>query len=1192
MESRIAEFLAGELAKRSEVEEHLLVCADCRARFSTAKAGWDAAGEWKAPEPSADAVQSVLANLPAAAPRRRLLRVFQAGTLAASLFISALVGSSKQTGVSNAAPTRPAVAARPASIGLASMRPSVGALYVQDENGRPAGELTIGSLDVRVEIQDGVARTEIEEIFQNASGRRLEGTFIFPLPPDASISRLAMEIDGKLMEGEVVERQKARETYEGIVRRMNDPALLEWMPGGLFKCRIFPIEARSDKRIIIAYTQALSAFDGRATYVYPLAGDSAAEVGIGRFTLEATVRAGSRPLRAESTSHEATSDRVDDRTIRTRYAATSFRPKADFVLAYEAEAASELQLSAHRPDPAAPGYFAAFITPRPDADEGFRRNRRLFFLIDASGSVTRPELEAARTVVRRMIDALGPADRFRIGSHNDLVDSMEEFVAPDAAGKAAAQKFLGAIDPIGAGDPATSLERVLPLVPDDGEVVYVGEGTPTWGEKDPAKIVARLRKVAKDHGVSIRTIAVGSGADRGLLETLAREFNGGSHAISPSDDVRSRADEIARTLGRSAVNGLKVEFQGPVTDAAPARLGSLHFGERLLVTGRYGAGPVKVVLTGKVFDRTIRREFTLTLPERESGNAHVKRLWAQRRLADLVAEGEAKKAEAIKLSVEQQVMTPYTSFLVLESEKAYEDFRIERTKKDLDQTKDAKTAHSQRLNQRRELELLFSQARVHFELLRYDKCIEICNRILQIDPRLTAVEEMKTVAGRLIHAKADPEITRRYLDQWKRSFDKVELMGVVQPDDLGTTTQTETGGIDFTVREPARAGAGFSLEEPDDFGTMGRLLNERTDSDFITFPELQSSNFPDPGDEVNSGPLGLRLYDAQKVSDYRFLRSNRLPLMRGPGPSDLRMDGYYAEGRWGDNQTSPILGDIPNFGFLFGKSRSFSEQGDVDHLSAGLEEFTGQLEAQRKVMRELPESSPDLATAEGKYQELARERQRLQETIASLNSIGNRCDSIAPRRALSGKVMAVVDELDLVAINLGRDAGVNEGDDFTIYHGSTFAGRIVIDSVDRPWASGRIVLRGQERPRIGDDVSNGITLPPQVVSETAISASGSEVQLASADMALGRVLVMIRKGAFVAVVRVYEADGKIAKARVVPGMQFGAVEKGDQGFGVRSWTELWFYLPQELRRDLASRQAVSDARQKLRVLRALKGVTP
>ena len=44
------------------------------------------------------------------------------------------------------------------------------------------------------------------------------------------------------MDGELVEIEKARKTYESIVDEMRDPALLEWEHGRTFKLRVFPIE--------------------------------------------------------------------------------------------------------------------------------------------------------------------------------------------------------------------------------------------------------------------------------------------------------------------------------------------------------------------------------------------------------------------------------------------------------------------------------------------------------------------------------------------------------------------------------------------------------------------------------------------------------------------------------------------------------------------------------------------------------------------------------------------------------------------------------------------------------------------------------------------------------------------------------------------------------------------------------------
>jgi type II secretory pathway component GspD/PulD (secretin) len=89
-----------------------------------------------------------------------------------------------------------------------------------------------------------------------------------------------------------------------------------------------------------------------------------------------------------------------------------------------------------------------------------------------------------------------------------------------------------------------------------------------------------------------------------------------------------------------------------------------------------------------------------------------------------------------------------------------------------------------KLDQRRELELLFQQAQVHFENEQYDKCIDVCDRILYIDPRLNSVDEMKMIAQRLGHVKSDRDQTRAYIEQWKRTFENVENLGVVQPDEL------------------------------------------------------------------------------------------------------------------------------------------------------------------------------------------------------------------------------------------------------------------------------------------------------------------------------------------------------------------------------------------------------------------------
>src|SRR4029079_7076031 len=110
---------------------------------------------------------------------------------------------------------------------------------------------------VHVDIRDQIARTTIEESFVNQTNGRLEGQFLFPLPQDASISGFGMWIGDQLVEADVVEKERAREIYETILRERRDSGLLEWAGGNIFKARVYPIPAHSEKRIKISYTQVL-----------------------------------------------------------------------------------------------------------------------------------------------------------------------------------------------------------------------------------------------------------------------------------------------------------------------------------------------------------------------------------------------------------------------------------------------------------------------------------------------------------------------------------------------------------------------------------------------------------------------------------------------------------------------------------------------------------------------------------------------------------------------------------------------------------------------------------------------------------------------------------------------------------------------------------------------------------------------
>ena len=127
---------------------------------------------------------------------------------------------------------------------------------------------------VTVAIEDQVAITRVEQTFRNHTDRQLEATYVFPVPKGAGVNKFTMWVDGKETKGELVEAAKARQIYTSIVRRTQDPGLLEYLGNNLLRLRVFPVPAKGDQKVAVSFTarrpqgwQArrvrLSAQDGR-----------------------------------------------------------------------------------------------------------------------------------------------------------------------------------------------------------------------------------------------------------------------------------------------------------------------------------------------------------------------------------------------------------------------------------------------------------------------------------------------------------------------------------------------------------------------------------------------------------------------------------------------------------------------------------------------------------------------------------------------------------------------------------------------------------------------------------------------------------------------------------------------------------------------------------------------------------------
>ncbi|MDI7269736.1 MAG: VIT domain-containing protein, partial [Myxococcota bacterium] len=303
--------------------------------------------------------------------------------------------------------------------------------------GRPERErpLSLDSHKVTVRVQGPYARTEVEEVFRNDTGETLEGVYRFPLPPGASVARLALDVDGRMEEGAFVESDRATRIWRGVIRQATpqerrrpreefiwvagpwkDPALLQWRKGNQFELRIFPIEANSSRRVAIAYTEVLRPVGNHRRYVYPLPFDEGGSTKAGRFSFEARLAGIDADKPVRSLGYDVRTG-TDGAAKTASFEKDDFTATGDLVLDFALPAkGAGLRAVAYRAtavDSAADGYVLLSIRPDLPA-RGDPKPRDVLIVADSSYSAFGDRWARQAKLVRAIVEEMDRRDRVAV----------------------------------------------------------------------------------------------------------------------------------------------------------------------------------------------------------------------------------------------------------------------------------------------------------------------------------------------------------------------------------------------------------------------------------------------------------------------------------------------------------------------------------------------------------------------------------------------------------------------------------------------------------------------------------------------------------------------------------------------------------------------------------------------------------
>jgi Ca-activated chloride channel family protein len=629
--------------------------------------------------------------------RRRLMRqrfLFKLVLLLmVSLASAALVVSINHSDVALAAPQQEA---------------TPGSLQALDAKGLPKGLCPLKHTDVKAEISGFLSRVEVTQEFENPYKEKIEAVYTFPLPAEAAVDDMTMQVGDRTVKGKILRREEAQNVYEAAKSNGQVASLLDQERPNIFTQSVANIMPGEKVSVKISYVETLKYEDGSYTFVFPMvvapryipgAPTSAGAGGTSPNTtqvpdaskitppvtpkgtraghdisVDVTLDAGVPVESIESKSHEIDVERANSESAHVRLKNKDEIPNRDFVLKYDvAGKRVEDALLTHRDDRG--GFFTFILQPPERVTVEDVTPKEIVFVLDTSGSMSGFPIEKAKEAMKLALDGLYPQDTFNLitfaGDTHILFDKP---VPATKENMAKAQQFLETREGSGGTEMMKAIKAALD--PSDAQdhiriVCFMTDG-------EVGNDFEIISEVQKHPNARVFAFGIGSSINRFLLDKISEEGRGEVEYVALNDDGSAAARKFHERVRSPLLTDISIDWNGlPIADVYPQRIPDLFSAKPVVLTGRYtGAGHGLIRLKGKMSGRDFVREIPVDLPESEARHDVLATLWARTRIDNLMSRdfaglqqnnAHADVKEIItQLGLEYRLMTQFTSFVAVE----------------------------------------------------------------------------------------------------------------------------------------------------------------------------------------------------------------------------------------------------------------------------------------------------------------------------------------------------------------------------------------------------------------------------------------------------------------------------------------------------------------------------------------------
>jgi Ca-activated chloride channel family protein len=558
---------------------------------------------------------------------------------------------------------------------------------------RKAIEIT--EVNVLIDILESTAVTTIELQLYNTTRRRQEAELIVPVPDGAVVRGFAYDGPEGEITAQVLPKDEAKRIYQQLVSKIRDPALVEFIGYNLIRSSVFPIQARGKQKVRLTYEHLLEVDSNRVDYILPRTESLKYAV---PWKVKANIRA-KRPISTVySASHKLEIERINDKHIKVKIATEAVKEPGPFRLAYLLQEDGVTASMFAYPDKKVGGGYFLLLAGLPaeslESEDSPTIKREITLVIDRSGSMRNEKIEQVKEAALQIIAGLKKGEAFNICIYNNTVQWFSKKpVIKTKENQEAARKYIEGVTATGGTNIHDALLEALAQEPTEGMlpiVLFLTDGLPTVGNTSE---VAIRNVVIKSNRYKRRVFTFGVGVDVNapLLEKISDASRARAEFVLPKEDVEAKIGKVFKRLTGPILADTELEVIkkngepaiGRTLDIIPDKLPDLFEGDQLVLLGRYvGKKPITFKISGNYLGKKRKFKFAFKFHKADTRNGFVPRLWASRKIAQLIdavrqmGADPAKSSndpkvkelvdEIIRLSTEFGILTEYTAFLARE----------------------------------------------------------------------------------------------------------------------------------------------------------------------------------------------------------------------------------------------------------------------------------------------------------------------------------------------------------------------------------------------------------------------------------------------------------------------------------------------------------------------------------------------